>query len=125
MTEKCEDRIQEQWKHRQKDLRNNEFEPLGFDYVEPGTWPEQLEGYYRWQFSWGGPSDELRAFVNLDKSIHRLEYWFLDWGDGAKIDIPKGPEFEYNHAWTQMQTMIRTTKVIDGQIVKKTAGCIF
>ena len=109
MNERCEDRIQEAWKHRQKDLRNNEFEPLGFDYVEPGTWPEQLEGYYRWQFSWGGPSDELRAYVNLDKSIHRLEYWFLDWGDGAKIDIPKGEDHEYNHAWSQMQEMVHAS----------------
>ena len=106
MNERCKDVVEERWKSRQKDLRNNEFEPLGFDYDEPGTWPEQLEGYYRWQFSWGGPSDELRAYVNLDKSIHRLEYWFLDWGDGAKIDIPKGEEHEYNHAWSQMQEMV-------------------
>ena len=104
MTEKCEDRIQEQWQLRQKDLRNNEFEPLGFDYIEPGTWPEQLEGYYRWQFSWGGPSDELRGYVNLDKSIHRLEYWFLDWGDGAKLDVPKDAI-----AWSQMQEMIHAS----------------
>ena len=33
----CAERIQEQWKLRQRDLRNNEFEPLGFDYVEPHT----------------------------------------------------------------------------------------
>ena len=106
MTETCKDRIEEQWKGRQVDLLNPEFDYLGFNYVEPGTWPEQLEGYYRWQFSWGGPSDELRAFVNLDKSIHRLEYWFLDWGDGAKLDIPKGSESQYNHAWSKMQQMI-------------------
>ena len=107
--ERCKDVVDERWKDRQKDLNDPEFDYLGFDYVEPGTWPEQLEGYYRWQFSWGGPSDELRAYVNLDKSIHRLEYWFLDWGDGAKIDISKGHEFEYNHAWTQMQAMIHAT----------------
>ena len=106
MNERCKDVVEERWKGRQKDLRNNEFEPLGFDYVEPGTWDDQLEGYYRWQFSWGGPSDELRGYVNLDKSIHRLEYWFLDGGDGAKIDIPKGEEHEYNHAWSQMQEMV-------------------
>ena len=116
----CAERIEKQWLQRREDLKDPEFEGLGFDYVGPHTFTDQLEGYWRWQFSWGGPSDELRAFVNLDKSIHRLEYWFLDWGDGAKIDIPKGHDFEYNHAWTQMQTMIHATKVIDGQIVKKT-----
>ena len=63
----CQERIDEQWQQRQKDLRNNEFEPLGFDYVEPHTFTDQLEGYWRWQFSWGGPSDELRGYVNENK----------------------------------------------------------
>ena len=39
----CQERIDEQWQQRQKDLRNNEFEPLGFDYVEPHTFTDQLE----------------------------------------------------------------------------------
>ena len=101
MTEKCKDRIQQQWKGRQKDLKDPEFEGLCFDYVDPNTFHDQLEGYWRWQFSWGGPSDELRAYVNLDKSIHRLEYWFLDWGDGANVLVNKGEE-----AWHKMQEMI-------------------
>ena len=101
MTEACKDRIKNEWRTRQKDLKDPEFDYLGFDYVEPGTWPDQLEGYYRWQFSWGGPSDEIRAYVNKDLSIHRLEYWFLDWGDGAKIDINQGHD-----SWQQMQELI-------------------
>ena len=99
--ERCKDVVDERWKDRQKALKDPEFDYLGFDYVEPGTWPEQLEGYYRWQFSWGGPSDELRASVTLDKSIHRLEYWFLDWGDGASVTVNKD-----EHAWHRMQEMI-------------------
>ena len=43
----CQERIQEQWELRQKDLKNNEFEPLGFDYVEPHTFTDQFEGYWR------------------------------------------------------------------------------
>ena len=104
MNERCKDVVEERWKGRQKDLRNNEFEPLGFDYVEPGTWPEQWEGYYRWQFSWGGPSDELRAFVNPDHSIHRLEYWFMDWMDGAKLELQPGDSWPTE--WQRMQEMI-------------------
>ena len=96
----CEDRIQGMWDTRQKDLKNNEIEPLGFDYVEPHTFTDQLEGYWRWQFSWGGPSDELRAFVNENKEINRLEYWFLDWMDGAKLELQPGSE------WDQMQEMV-------------------
>jgi hypothetical protein len=61
---------------------------------------DQLEGYWRWQFSWGGPSDELRAYVNELKEIHRLEYWFMDWMDGAKLELQPGPE------WQRMQEMI-------------------
>lgn len=56
---------------------------LCFDYVEPGTFDGQKEGYFRYQLSWGGPSDEFRFFTNPDFSVHRIEYWYLDWYDGA------------------------------------------
>ncbi len=56
---------------------------LCFDYVAPQTFDDQPEGYFRYQLSWGGPSDEFRFFVNPDLSLHRVEYWFLDWFDGA------------------------------------------
>lgn len=58
---------------------------LCFDYVPPGTFTDQREGYFRYQLSWGGPSDEFRFFVSLDLSCHRVEYCFLDWFDGAHI----------------------------------------
>lgn len=92
---KCEQRIDEALKGRLDDLRRllggEECEELGafahyalgFDYVAPGTFDDQKEGYFRYQLSWGGPSDEFRFFVNPDLSCHRVEYWFLDWFDGA------------------------------------------
>jgi hypothetical protein len=58
---------------------------LGFDYVARDTFTEQKEGYFRYQLSWGGPSDEFRIFVNPDFSAHRIEYWFLNWFDGAHV----------------------------------------
>jgi len=64
-----------------------------------------LEGYWRWQFSWGGPSDELRAYVNELREIHRLEYWFMDWMDGAKLELQ--PD---EHAWQRLQEMIEANK---------------
>ena len=102
MTEACVDLIEDRWTTRAEDLEDPEFEGLGFDYVEPNTFEHQLEGYWRWQFSWGGPSDELRAYINKDNSIHRLEYWFMDWMDGAKLELQ--PD---DHAWQRMQEMIR------------------
>ena len=60
---------------------------LCFDYVAPNTFNDQNEDYYRYQISWGGPSEEFRFYVNRDDSVRRIEYWFLDWFDGAYIDV--------------------------------------
>ena len=109
----CKERIDEQWQQRQEDLQAPECEGLGFDYVEPHTFTDQLEGYWRWQFSWGGPSDELRAFVNEHKEIHRLEYWFMDWMDGAKIDLtqerPEWSGITIGPEWQRMEEMIEAS----------------
>ncbi|WP_068017273.1 hypothetical protein [Rhodoplanes sp. Z2-YC6860] len=96
---KCEQRVDQQLEGRLNDLRtlwndynNGTSDPdlgelyeygLSFDYVAPDTFDDQREGYFRYQISWGGPSDEFRFFVNPDLSCHRVEYWFLDWFDGA------------------------------------------
>lgn len=65
---------------------------LAFDYVSPGTFMDQEEGYWRFQISWGGPSEEIRFYASPrgskssgfgDWRLHRAEFWFLDWGDGA------------------------------------------
>ena len=53
---------------------------LSFDYVEADTFDNQPKGYHRFQISWGGPSDELRFY-----SLDRVEYWYMDWFDGAYI----------------------------------------
>lgn len=55
---------------------------LCFDRVEAGTFKDQRAAYWRWQLSWGGPSQEFRLFDNGD-----LEFWHLDWFDGACVDV--------------------------------------
>jgi len=65
---------------------------LAFDYVKEGTF-EQDEAYFRYQLSWGGPSDEFRFYVNPGFTCHRIEYWFLDWFDGAEV-ILEGEDYE-------------------------------
>lgn len=60
---------------------------LSFGYVAPETFEGQEEGYFRYQLSWGGPSDEFRIYANPGPRgwiVYRVEYWFLDWFDGAK-----------------------------------------
>ena len=60
---------------------------LCFDYVVPEEGRVGREPYFRYQLSWGGPSDEFRFFATFDGRRwrpHRIEYWFLDWFDGAR-----------------------------------------
>ena len=104
MKKSCKQRIKAEWKSRKEDLQDPHYEALAFDYVEPNTFDKQPEGYWRLQFSWGGPGDELRGYVNEHKELHRLEYWFLDWFDGAKVNV--GAE---HAAWEKMQEMILHT----------------
>jgi len=113
MTQKtCAERVRSEWKNekarlkfwadngpdaREDDGNGSDFWEygLGFDYVAPDT-IHQPEGYFRFQISWGGPSDEIRLFADrmMDGgwSLYRAEYWFLDWFDGASLTVTD--EFE-------------------------------
>lgn len=55
---------------------------LSWDYVEADS-ENGDPGYFRYQISWGGPSDEFRFFVDYGGQLYCVEYWFLDWFDGA------------------------------------------
>ena len=37
--------------------------------------------------SWGGPSDEFRIYTDYHKNINYIEYWYMDWFDGASIRV--------------------------------------
>jgi|SRR5690606_6033649 len=54
---------------------------LSFDFVEAGTFSDQPEGYYRYQFCYGGPSSELRIYED------RIEFVYLDWYTGIGWDV--------------------------------------
>ena len=96
----CEERIQVQYANTIDELRKlwrrycngkdeNGFPEYGlaFDYVAPFTFPDQSAGYYRYQLSWGGPSDEFRFYIGAGKQVKRVEYWFMDWYDGASLEL--------------------------------------
>jgi len=109
--ETCKDRVRGELKSRIEDIEKlwrmyhedpeaydedlgnfNEY-GLCVDYVAPGTFGDQKRGYLRYQLSCGGPQDEFRFFMDEDLSATRIEYWFLDWFDGAKV-ILKGKALE-------------------------------
>ena len=96
----CEELVYGEWQSRRADFssymlradENDELGPwheygLGFAYVAPDTFEGQYEGYFRYQLSWGGPSQEIRFFADPSFSIHRIEFWHLNWFDGASVDI--------------------------------------
>ncbi len=101
----CEERTDEEMEARLRDLRLlwasyqrseeycEEVESylfdygLSFDYVEAGTFRDQQQGYYRYQISWGGPQDEFRFYPGGRYDAWRVEYWFLNWFDGASREL--------------------------------------
>ena len=67
---------------------------LSFDYVSPRTFDDdQKEGYFRYQISWGGPSDEFRFYVGPGYELYKIEYRYMDWFDGASY-TPGGKDYE-------------------------------
>ena len=82
---------------------------LCFDYVPPHTFSGQKEANFRYQLSWGGPADEFRFFVNPDLSCHRIEYWFLDWYDGAHRVLSDENESLLQEIWD----WFRETQAVD------------
>jgi len=99
----CEERIEASYLGRMEDLRamykayqDGEDEDdalelelphlheygLCFDLVEAGTFQGQADAYYRYQISWGGPSDEFCFYQN-----GLIEYCYKDWFDGATKEL--------------------------------------
>ena len=60
---------------------------LCFDYVAAGTFNDQRQGFFRFQISTGGPGDEFRFYTDAEHECYLVEYWFLDWFDGASLEL--------------------------------------
>ena len=93
---KCSEKVENAFKSRIKDIKalfeakDNYVEDLGYlneyglciDFVEAGTFRNQRASYWRYQLSYGGPSEEFRIYGNGD-----VEFWYLDWFDGAPTKV--------------------------------------
>lgn len=60
---------------------------------------------YRIQLSTGGPGDDFFVTIDDDGEISRIEYQFLDWFDGARIEV-EGQDFEKVKKWIEYQLYI-------------------
>jgi len=67
---------------------------LAFDYVELGTFGDQTEDYFRFQLSWGGPSDEVRFYDD-----GTIEYVYLDWFSGVGFNVSREKGFQWLANW--------------------------
>jgi len=65
---------------------------LSFDYVELDKDTEQ--DYFRYQLSYGGPSDEIRFYDN-----GAIEYVFLDWFCGVGFNVTNDDVFKQVRDW--------------------------
>ena len=109
----CSDRIAQSWANRSEDLRefqnSEELEnsegiylgeyALSFDFVAPDTFDNQPYGYWRYQISYGGPTEEIRFLTDYNEEareqecyfekdvITAVEFAFLDWFDGATMTL--------------------------------------
>lgn len=88
MNIKCKDLIKQELektilglKEALEEDRLNEF-GLAYDYFENET-----GNYICYLMSWGGPSDEFRYYITEKGEIQKIEYWYKDWYDGAKIEL--------------------------------------
>lgn len=109
---KCEDLVNDAFESRIEDLRKlwdlymEDSEAcddelghiyeygLGFWYTKPNTYQNQKEGWFTYQLSTGGPGEEFRFFCNPDLSLYRIEFWYLNWFDGAKVNLV-GKDFDF------------------------------
>jgi len=91
----CKERVADAFASRMADLRKLwqagygvEVENIGkleeyglaIDKVEPDK--RGHPGYWRYQLSWGGPAEEFRYYDG-----GRVEFWLLDWWDGASVAV--------------------------------------
>jgi len=78
---------------------------LSFDYVPKDTFTGQKRGYFRYQLSWGGPSEEFRFYVDETLQIDRVEFWYLDWFDGAKVKVRGKALQTWREIWAEFMEM--------------------
>ena len=92
-----EDNFNELSTYLQDDIREQYIERfiqygLSFDYIELDKDTER--DYFRYQLSYGGPSEEIRFYDN-----GAIEYVYLDWFCGVGFDVTNDGVFKQVRDW--------------------------
>lgn len=86
LSSSLQDDIREQYQERFDEYG------LSFGYVELDEDTEQ--DYFRYQLSWGGPSDEIRFYDN-----GAIEYVYMDWFCGVGFNATRDEVFKQVRDW--------------------------
>ena len=78
---------------------------LCFDYVPPGTFNDQKRGFFRYQISYGGPSEEFRFSADENLNMTSCAFWFLDWFDGASVPVIGRNRELWREIWEDFREM--------------------
>jgi hypothetical protein len=93
---RCKDLIMDKLDERIKQARRIIAGLDPYDDEDNPEEPDEIEALDRWalawdgctlELSWGGPQDYFTFARNKDGEIARVFYSFLDWGDGATVEL--------------------------------------
>lgn len=85
MKKSCEELVNSKWKDRSSQIGDMSEDELS---EMPLCITEKTYKEFKIELSYGGPQDYILLFYNIsEKCWDYGEYWYLDWGDGAKIDL--------------------------------------
>ena len=144
----CAERVEEHWQGRREELKvmfrecngdalNDEqraalaklghdeadqYEPLLYEYglcFDRVDGDESTPGYFRYVLSTGGPGDEIRFYVGWGGGLLIAEYWFLDWFDGASINVTHEPVIQALYDWLEAGDAVKLAESLTAEDIRK------
>lgn len=82
-----------------------------FEYVPAQTFPVQRQGYFKYALQLGHPQDEFHFYTDEAFNVKKIEYWYMDWFDGAKVTLNGRKKDVMLQVWQWM----RDISAVDGE----------
>ena len=100
----------------------DQYEPLLYEYglcFDRVDGDESTPGYFRYVLSTGGPGDETRFYVGWGGGLLIAEYWFLDWFDGASINVTHEPVIQALYDWLEAGDAFKLAESLTAEDIRK------